>query len=72
MKSTPLSRVSEGDTVVRVIDGSTVLISGLLRPVQVPKPAGGAAALFGAQPKQPGHAELVVLLKPTIVTPGEP
>jgi len=70
MKSTPLSRVSEGDTIVRVIDGSTVVISGLLRSVQLPKPAGGVAALFGAQPTQPGHAELVVLLKPTIVTPG--
>jgi MSHA biogenesis protein MshL len=70
MKSTPLTRVSEGDSVTRVADGSTVLISGLLRPVQVPKPAGGAAALFGVQPKQAGHAELVVLLKPTIVTVG--
>ena len=28
------------------------------------------AGLFGAQTKKPGHAELVVLLRPTVVTPG--
>ena len=47
-----------------------MLLSGLLRPVQIQKPATGAAALFGVPPKQEGHAELVVVLRPTIVTTG--
>lgn len=68
--STPIQRVVEADTVTRLASGSAVLLSGLLRPVQIPKPATGAAALFGAQPKQEGYAELVVVLRPTIVTPG--
>jgi type II secretory pathway component GspD/PulD (secretin) len=70
LKSTPIHRVSEADTVTRLTSGSAVLLSGLLRPVQIPKAATGAAALFGAQPKQPGYAELVVVLRPTIVTTG--
>jgi type II secretory pathway component GspD/PulD (secretin) len=45
----PSSRVSEADTVMRVIDGATALIAGLTGPA---------------------HAELVVLLRPTVVTPG--
>jgi MSHA biogenesis protein MshL len=69
-KSTPIRRVSEADTVTRLTSGSAMLLSGLIRPVQVSKPATGAAALFGAQPKQDGHAELVVLVRPTIVTAG--
>jgi MSHA biogenesis protein MshL len=70
LQSTPIVRISEADTVARVVDGSTMILSGLLRPVEVRKPATGAAALFGAQAKQAGHAELVVLLTPTIVVPG--
>ncbi len=70
LKSTPLHRMTEADTVTRLTSGTAVLLSGLVRPVQIPKPAGGAAALFGAQPKQAGYAELVVVLRPTIVTTG--
>jgi type II secretory pathway component GspD/PulD (secretin) len=70
MKSTFVQRISEADTVTRLTSGTAVLLSGLLRPVQLPKPATGAAALFGAQPKQDGYAELVVVLRPTIVTTG--
>lgn len=70
LKSTPISRVSEADAVTRLTSGSAMLLSGLIRPVKVPKAATGAAALFGAQPKQDGYAELVVLLRPTIVTTG--
>jgi len=51
-----LARVAESDTVTRVMDGNTVMIAGLLRPVE----AGGGTS----------HAELVVLLKPTVVHPG--
>jgi hypothetical protein len=68
-KST-VSRVAEADTVTRLASGGSLLLSGLLRSVRIPKPASGAAALFGGQPKQDGYAELVVLLRPTIVTTG--
>ncbi len=70
LKTTPIERTSEADTVTRVASGTALVVSGLLRPVQIPKQATGAAALFGAQPKQDGYAELVVLLRPTIVTTG--
>ena len=49
-------RTTETDTVARVTDGNTVMIAGLLRP---------AVAVSSA------HAELVVLLRATVVTPGE-
>lgn len=52
------TRVSESDSVTRVMDGNTVLISGLRRAV--PATAGTDAA----------HAELVVLLRPTVVGAG--
>ena len=70
MKSTPVQRITEADTVTRLTSGSAVLLSGLLRPVQTSKQATGAAALFGGQSKQDGYAELVVVLRPTIVTTG--
>jgi type II secretory pathway component GspD/PulD (secretin) len=66
-KSTPLSRITEADTVMRVLDGQTVVIAGLLRPHEVPS---GDRTLFGSTPKKPGHAELVVLLRPTVLTLG--
>jgi len=69
-KTAPVTRVSEGDTVSRIASGSAVLISGLAHSVQIPKQGTGAAALFGTQPKQSASAELVVLLRPTIVTTG--
>ena len=52
------ARVAESDAVTRVMDGNTVMISGLLRP------APAAAERSG------GYAELVVLLRPTVVDPG--
>jgi type II secretory pathway component GspD/PulD (secretin) len=67
-RSTPLTRVSEADTVMRVMDGSTVLVSGLTRPQQVA--AAGGRTIFGTAAHKAGHAELVVLLRPTIVTLG--
>ena len=72
MKSaTPFTRVTEADTVTRVMDGNTAVIAGLLRPEQVTVAAGRRVSIFGAQAqKKPGHAELVVLLRPTVVTPG--
>jgi type II secretory pathway component GspD/PulD (secretin) len=50
------ARVSEADTVMRVMDGSTALMSGLQRP----RDAGG----------RPARSELVVLVRPTVVTPA--
>jgi MSHA biogenesis protein MshL len=47
---------SESDTVSRVASGSAVVIGGLLRPLQAAK--------------QFGYAELVVVIRPTIVAPG--
>jgi MSHA biogenesis protein MshL len=70
LKSTPIRRVSEADTVTRLTSGSAMLLSGLIRPVRISKAATGAAAPFGAQPTQDGYAELVVLVRPTIVMPG--
>jgi len=54
----PLTRVAESDAVTRVMDGNTVLIAGLLRPV----PASSV--------RSASHAELVVLLRPVVVDPG--
>jgi type II secretory pathway component GspD/PulD (secretin) len=71
LKSSPLTRVSGSDTVTRVIDGNTVIISGLLRPKDVEsKATTGLSGIFGGSQKQKGHAELVVLLRPTVVTAG--
>ena len=53
-----LTRVAESDAVARVMDGNTVMISGLLRPV----PA--------AEGRTGSYAELVVLLRPTVVDAG--
>jgi type II secretory pathway component GspD/PulD (secretin) len=70
LKSTPVMRITGADTVTRVMDGSTVIVSGLLRPKEVAIAATGMAAIFGASQKRKGHAELVVLLRPTVVTAG--
>jgi type II secretory pathway component GspD/PulD (secretin) len=67
-KSSPVMRTSEADTVARVHDGQTMVISGLLRPQMVA--AEGGRTIFGSQPKKPGHAELVVLLRASVVTLG--
>ncbi len=70
LKSTPLMRVAGSDTVTRVFDGTTEMVSGLLRPKDIATPAAGVSAIFGATQTRKGHAELVVLLKPTIVRAG--
>jgi hypothetical protein len=53
-----ISRVTESDAVTRVMDGHTVLIAGLLRSVP------------GSDGRAAGHAELVILLRPTVVDAG--
>jgi type II secretory pathway component GspD/PulD (secretin) len=63
-------RVSEADTVARVMDGQTVLLAGLLRPAPAAAGSRGIGSLFGGPPKKAGPAELVVLLRASVVTPG--
>jgi type II secretory pathway component GspD/PulD (secretin) len=70
LKSTPLMRIAGSDSVTRVMDGTTVMVSGLVRPREIAKLATGVSGIFGATQKQKGHAELVVLLRPTIVKAG--
>jgi type II secretory pathway component GspD/PulD (secretin) len=71
LKSSPIARVTEADTVTRVMDGNTAMISGLLRREQVTVATSGRLSIFGTQTqKKPGYAELVVLLRPTVVMPG--
>jgi MSHA biogenesis protein MshL len=62
--------VAEGDTVTRVMDGHTVLLTGWLRPAQVAVPARGMGSLFGGPAKKTVQAELVVVLRATVVAPG--
>jgi type II secretory pathway component GspD/PulD (secretin) len=64
------SHTAEADTVARVMDGRTVMIAGLLRPAQVTVPGRGVGALFGGPAKKTVQAELVVLLRATVITPG--
>jgi MSHA biogenesis protein MshL len=66
----PRVSVSQADTVARVMDGNTVLIAGLLRPTDVPVTSRGMGSLFGGPAKKIVQAELVVLLRATVVTPG--
>jgi MSHA biogenesis protein MshL len=70
LKSTPLMRIAGSDSVTRVMDGTTVMVSGLVRPREIAKLATGVSGIFGATQMQKGHAELVVLLRPTIVKAG--
>jgi MSHA biogenesis protein MshL len=65
--STPLIRSIGADTVTRVMDGNTVMISGLTRPTETAVAATGVSGIFGASQKQKSRAELVVLLRPTVV-----
>lgn len=66
----PLLHVSEADTLVRVRDGDTVVISGFLRDRTRSKPGTGLASYFGAQSHETVKSELVILLTPVVVIPG--
>jgi len=69
----PALHVSEADTLVRVQDGETVVLSGFLTEHEKTKPATGLSAMFGAaQSRTIVKSELVILLTPSIVTPGAP
>lgn len=62
--SAPVPRVTEADTVVRVMDGNTAMIAGLLRPSIAEHDHGEKRANARTR------AELVVLLRPTVVSAG--
>jgi MSHA biogenesis protein MshL len=74
------SRVNEADTVVRVADGVTVAIGGLMSQVQSDDdarvPVAGDAPLLGHLFKRTQRSllkrELVFLLKPTVIRGDEP
>jgi type II secretory pathway component HofQ len=66
----PVLHINEADTTVRVQDGETIVLSGFLDSRPAVKPATGFAAMFGVQPRTMVKSELVILLTPTIVSPG--
>jgi type II secretory pathway component GspD/PulD (secretin) len=66
----PVLQVSETDTLVRVQDGDTVVISGFLQDRQKAKTSTGLAGFFGAQARETVKSDLVILLTPTVVSPG--
>lgn len=68
----PVLRISETDMMVRVRDGETIVLSGFLENRETSKPATGMAAMFGARPRTTVKSELVILLTPSIVSPGVP
>ena len=75
----PIVSVRETDTMVRVLEGETVVISGLMSdslsidkskvPVLGDVPLVGG--LFRREERTKRKVELVVLLTPTVLTPGE-
>jgi MSHA biogenesis protein MshL len=70
--SAPILSVMEADSHVRVQDGHTVVIAGMLRDRVRTKPGTGFAGLFGAQTREQVKSELIILLTPIVVAPGLP
>lgn len=68
----PVLRIDEADTIARVRDGETIVISGFLDDRETTKPNAGITGLFGAQSHATVKSELVILLTPTVVSPGAP
>jgi MSHA biogenesis protein MshL len=66
----PVLHVNEVDTLVRVQDGDTVVISGLLQDRVKTTTGTGLAGFFGAQAHESVKSELVILLTPVVVTPS--
>lgn len=68
-KGSTVTRVTDVDTIARVRDGVTVMLSGLLRLQGVTKKATGFGALFSPQQRTTARVEMVVLIRARIVTP---
>ena len=65
----PVMTISEADTLVRLRDGEAVVLSGFLQQRTKTLQAQGMSGFFGAQTKASVRAELVILLKVSIVSP---
>lgn len=69
----PVLRISEADTMVRVRDGETIVLSGFLEDRLTPTPPTRLSAMFGGQSSRVTvKSEIVILLTPSIVSPGAP
>jgi MSHA biogenesis protein MshL len=68
----PVLRIGEADTMARVRDGETIVLSGFLDDRETVKSEAGLAGLFGAQSHAKVKSELVILLTTTVVAPGAP
>jgi type II secretory pathway component GspD/PulD (secretin) len=66
----PVLAITEADTLVRVQEGETVVISGLIQDRTRLKLAAGVSGLFGGQSREVVKSELVILLTPAVVVPG--
>ncbi len=66
----PVLAITEADTVVRVQEGETVVISGLIQDRTRVTPAKGFSGAFGGQTRETVKSELVILLTPAVVVPG--
>jgi type II secretory pathway component GspD/PulD (secretin) len=71
-QSAPVLSFVEADSQVRVRDGHTVVIAGLLQDRVRTTPGTGLSGLFGAQSREPVRSELIILLTPVVVGPGVP
>ena len=72
----PLLRIRETDTVVKVRDGQTIIIAGLIQESDTTTRTGlpcltnvpGLAYLFGYREQRAEKTELVILITPTVLT----
>jgi hypothetical protein len=64
------ARVAEADTVVRVRNGETAVIAGLLRRETAARRGGGPGGLAGGAERVPLYTEIAVLLTPTVTPAG--
>jgi MSHA biogenesis protein MshL len=71
-QSAPLLRIVETDSSLRVKDGHTVVIAGLIQHRVRATSVTGLAGAPGATAREPVTSELVILLTPVVVSPGLP
>ena len=58
--------------MARVRAGETIVVAGFLDERETTKTNAGLSGLFGAQSHATTKNELVILLTPTVVSPGAP
>jgi MSHA biogenesis protein MshL len=69
-QSAPVLSVSEAETLVRVHDGDTVVVAGFLQDRTKAPANTGMRGIFRSAARETVKSELVILLTPTVVTPG--